>query len=173
VSARIESIEPLANGTTTICPRGETEALVVSFSPLNAYLFVYGSLRQDAGHGMHHLLAAHDASLVGPATVRGELYTLGEYSGLVPRSDTTDRVRGELYELEAADVERALNALDDYEGLGDESSPPHEYRRELLPVEIGDGRQVKAWAYVLNRSVEGLERIRSGDFVAWRRSRRT
>lgn len=139
-------------------------------SALNAYVFVYGTLRRDAGHDMHHVLAAH-ASLVGSATVRGELYTLGEYSGLIPRSDTTDRVRGELYEIEPAGVERALRALDDYEGLGEKSLPPHEYRREMLPVEVDDGRQVDAWAYVLNRSLEGLERIDSGDFVAWRRSR--
>ncbi len=136
----------------------------------NRYLFVYGTLREDAGHEMYHVLARH-ASFVGVATVRGELYSLGEYPGLVPRSDAADLVTGELYEIRPDEVERTLSVLDDYEGLGEEDAQSYEYRRELVPVTLNDGRQVHAWAYVLNRSLEGLGRIRSGDFAEWRRSR--
>jgi len=135
----------------------------------NRNLFVYGTLREDAGHEMYHILARH-ASFVGEATVRGELYSLGEYPGFVPRQDKADLVKGELYEISTDALEHTLSLLDDYEGLGQGDPLPHEYRRELVPVTLDDGRQLDAWAYVVNRSLEGLERIRSGDFAEWRKS---
>lgn len=136
----------------------------------NRYLFVYGTLREDAGHEMYHVLAQH-AVYVGAATVRGELYSLGDYPGLVPRPDTTDVIKGEVYEIRNEALERTLTVLDDYEGLGPEDPLPHEYRRELVHVTLGDGRQLEAWAYVVNRPLEGLGRIHSGDFAEWRKSR--
>lgn len=136
----------------------------------NRYLFVYGTLREDVGHEMYDVLARY-AVFVSAATVRGELYSLGEYPGLVPRQDATDVIKGELYEIDTDALEHALATLDDYEGLGPEDPLPHEYRRELVPVALDDGRQVDAWAYVVNRSLEGLGRIRSGDFSEWRKSR--
>ena len=136
----------------------------------NRYLFVYGTLREDVGHEMYHVLASH-AVFVGAATVRGELYSLGEYPGLVPSQDTTDLIKGELYEIGTDALEHTLSVLDDYEGLGPGDPLPHEYRRELVPVTLDDGRHLDAWAYVVNRSLEGLGRIRSGDFAEWRKSR--
>jgi gamma-glutamylcyclotransferase (GGCT)/AIG2-like uncharacterized protein YtfP len=47
---------------------------------------------------------------------------------------------------------------------------PHEYRRDLIPVMLDDGSQLDAWAYVLQRSPRGLQRIHSGDFVEWYKS---
>ncbi len=136
----------------------------------NRYLFVYGTLREDVGNEMYHVLAKH-AVLVGAATVRGELYNLGEYPGLVPRQHTADQIKGELYEIGTDALEHTLSVLDDYEGVGPEDPLPHEYRRELVHVTLDNGRQLDAWAYVLNRSIEGLGRIRSGDFAEWRGSR--
>jgi gamma-glutamylcyclotransferase (GGCT)/AIG2-like uncharacterized protein YtfP len=107
---------------------------------------------------MSGVLAKH-ALLLGAGTVRGELYNLGEYPGLVLRRDTTSLVKGELYEISAAWLESTLRVLDEYEGLGVGSPLPHEYRRELVTVTLGDGRQLQAWAYVLNRSLEGLRRM--------------
>jgi len=127
------------------------------------FLFVYGTLRADAGHATHHVLAEH-ARFAGPATVRGALYSLGEYPGLVPQPDAEALVAGELYEIHADALEYTLSVLDAYEGLGPAQSPPHEYRREPVPVILRDGRQLTAWTYVLNRPLDGLRRIHSGDF---------
>ncbi len=135
----------------------------------NQYLFVYGTLRKDAGHEMYHFLASH-ASFVGVAAVRGNLYSLGEYPGIVPCQDTVDLVKGELYEIGTDALEDTLDLLDDYEGIGQEDPLSHEYRQELVPVILNDGCQMDAWTYVLNRSLEGLRRIHSGDFVKWRKS---
>ena len=136
----------------------------------NRYLFVYGTLRKDAGHEMYDVLASH-ASFVGIGTIRGDLYSLGEYPGLIPCQDTVNLVKGELYEIGTDMLEQTLGLLDDYEGIGQEDPLPHEYRRELLPVILDDDRQLEAWAYVLNRGLEGLSQIRSGDFIEWRKSR--
>jgi len=136
----------------------------------NQYLFVYGTLRESAGHSMHAVLA-RSAAFAGRATVRGTLYSLGEYPGLVPSQDGTELVQGEVYEIEEAAVERTLAIFDDYEGLGPGDPLPHQYRRELVTTVLDDGRKVSAWAYILNRPLEGLRRIDSGDFVEWRRLR--
>jgi gamma-glutamylcyclotransferase (GGCT)/AIG2-like uncharacterized protein YtfP len=134
-------------------------------------LFVYGTLREAAGHELHKVLETNAMSL-GQGTVRGELYDLGGYPGLVHDRDATGVVKGEAYEIDADRLAPTLRVLDEYEGLsvGDRSS--REYRRALVPVTLDDGRPVDAWAYVVCRSLEGLTRIWSGDFVTWRASRR-
>jgi gamma-glutamylcyclotransferase (GGCT)/AIG2-like uncharacterized protein YtfP len=135
----------------------------------NRYLFVYGTLRRDAEHEMYDVLISH-ASFVGIATVRGALYSMGEYPGLVHSQDTMNLVKGELYAIATDMLEPTLGLLDDYEGIGQEAPLPHKYRRELLPVILDHNRQLEAWAYVL-KGLEGLSQIRSGDFVEWRQSR--
>jgi gamma-glutamylcyclotransferase (GGCT)/AIG2-like uncharacterized protein YtfP len=135
----------------------------------NRHLFVYGTLRKDAEHEMHSVLT-NQALFVGIVTVRGDLYSLGEYPGLVPCQDTVNLIKGELYAIGTDVLEHTLGLLDDYEGISQEDPLPHEYRRELLPVILDDDCQVEAWAYVLNRQIEGLSQIRSGDFVEWRKS---
>ena len=125
------------------------------------HLFVYGTLRSDVGHAMHSVLTA-DAALVGRATVAGELYWLREFAALVARDGATTTVTGEVYEIRADAVERLLTTLDQYEGISD---PAHdEYRRDIVTATVSGGRTLRAWAYVLNRSAGGLQRIASGDY---------
>jgi gamma-glutamylcyclotransferase (GGCT)/AIG2-like uncharacterized protein YtfP len=121
-------------------------------------LFVYGTLRATAGHRMHEVLSQH-AAFLGLGTVRGELYSLGDYPALLPRPDAAALVEGELYEIHADALESALSVLDAYEGLTAADPPPREYRREMVLVVLADGRQLPAWAYVLNRSADGLESL--------------
>lgn len=134
------------------------------------YLFVYGTLREDAGHEMFRVLA-QNASLLSDATVRGSLYSLGEYPALVADEEVRSTVHGEVYQLDDRSLDRTLALLDDYEGLAPSDPEPHEYRRELVWATLPNGRRIRAWAYVFNRPVDGLARIESGDFAEWRRSR--
>jgi pyruvate carboxylase len=134
-------------------------------------LFVYGTLRDDPGHEMFHVLA-RNAKFVGEATVAGRLYDLGEYPGLVLSSERTDRVKGELYRLSEATAGNTLSVLDDYEGMGPSEPTPHEYRRALVTAYLTDGKSSTAWAYILDRPSTSLPRIMSGDFSEWRSSRR-
>lgn len=132
-------------------------------------IFVYGTLREDPSHEVSHLLA-RNASLVGEASVRGRLFDLGSYPGMALSDTPGESVRGELYEIKRNRLQAVLHLLDEYEGCGPPSPPPHEYRREVVEVRIHTGATVKAWVYVLNGPTDDLEPIDSGDYVAWRAS---
>lgn len=134
------------------------------------HLFVYGTLRKNLAHEMHGVLA-RAACLVGEATVRGALYDLGAYPGLVVAGAGKERVTGELYALDPRGAQAALEALDAYEGCSAADPEPHEYRREVLTVRIPDGSEIAAWSYLLNRSHAGLTPVPGGDYVAWIRGR--
>jgi gamma-glutamylcyclotransferase (GGCT)/AIG2-like uncharacterized protein YtfP len=131
-------------------------------------IFVYGTLRRALGHEMHRVLA-RGAHFVGEATVRGALYDLGAYPGLVTQGDHLDCVSGEVYALAPDNAEATLALLDAYEGCANSDPEPHEYRRAIVQVRFDDGSQRDAWTYLLNRSHAGLQRIPGGDYVAWRR----
>lgn len=124
-------------------------------------LFVYGTLRNGLGHPMARLLARF-ASHVGPARMRGRLYSFGAYPGLVLTNHPACRVRGDLYRMyRPADL---LRVLDDYEECADHYLRPHEYRRELAPAEQ-PGRTHMAWVYVYNWKTTGRRLIANGDFL--------
>ena len=143
--------------------------MVDSTASLN--LFVYGTLRDDPAHEVFRVLA-RNAEFIGEATVSGRLYDLGEYPGLVLSPGGPDRVKGELYRLNESTAGSTLTVLDDYEGMGPSDPLPHEYRRALVTADLADGRSMTAWAYILDRPSTALPRIMSGDFSAWRSSRR-
>ena len=90
------------------------------------------------------------ARVVGRGTVRGTLYHLGEYPGLV-ESDGDARVPGVILEL---DDDAALARLDRYEGV-DEGL----YVRRLVAVARDDGAVDEAWIYFYARPVAGRQRI--------------
>jgi gamma-glutamylcyclotransferase (GGCT)/AIG2-like uncharacterized protein YtfP len=133
------------------------------------YLFAYGTLRKACGHEMHRVLE-HAARCIGKATVRGALYDLGSYPGLVIAGDDVELVRGEVYALDPDRAQATLADLDRYEGCAAADPEPHEYRRETARVTLDDGTELAAVTYVLNRSHAGLTRIPGGDYVAWRQS---
>lgn len=96
------------------------------------------------------MLGPAAGDVVGPGTVPGALYDLGEYPGLV---DTADggRVPGLVVALPDA---AALARLDAYEGVDDGLYT----RREML-VALVDGGACPAWVYVYARSVASRRRL--------------
>ncbi|MBX9927861.1 MAG: gamma-glutamylcyclotransferase [Gemmatimonadaceae bacterium] len=141
----------------------------MTLSPLS--LFVYGTLREDDTHEMYRVLA-RAGRFVGDGWVAGELYDLGDYPGMVASELSHSRVSGELYELRPESAESSLATLDDFEGLAPSDPAPRDYSRRLVAVHLAGGATTLAWAYILTRPTEGLTRIASGDYLAWRRSRR-
>lgn len=123
-------------------------------------LFVYGTLRRSAGHPMHTVLR-ENASLLGPARVRGVLVVVGSYPGLVLDAGA-GWVHGELYRLRDPVV---LVPLDDYEGAGPLDPEPREYRRVRATVQPLEGGEQEAWVYEYARPIDGLPIIASGDFL--------
>jgi gamma-glutamylcyclotransferase (GGCT)/AIG2-like uncharacterized protein YtfP len=127
------------------------------------YLFVYGTLRQNANHPMHQLLVQHSC-FVAMAHYQARLCQVDYYPGAVPSNNAADQVVGELYQL--IQPEHLLSALDNYEECGPGFGQPQEYRREQQSVIAENGDSVIAWVYVYNRSTKGLRLIQSGDFLA-------
>jgi gamma-glutamylcyclotransferase (GGCT)/AIG2-like uncharacterized protein YtfP len=125
-------------------------------------VFVYGTLMSGFDHPMSRLLAA-GADLLGPATVRGRLFMITHYPGLLHSDDAGDVVHGELYRLR--DVDKLMAALDDYECVGEGHETPTLYVREVVPVTLRDGRVIEAWTYIYNRRVDEAKRIVSGKFL--------
>jgi gamma-glutamylcyclotransferase (GGCT)/AIG2-like uncharacterized protein YtfP len=120
-------------------------------------LFTYGTLRRGAP--MHALLEGA-ARYLGIATFRGRLWDLGAYPGVTDSRAGGGRVRGELYELAAADAERQrlLDLLDRYEGEA--------FERAEREITSGDGERRTAYLYLFQGSTREARRIRSGDYVA-------
>ncbi|HEU4882105.1 MAG TPA: gamma-glutamylcyclotransferase family protein [Longimicrobium sp.] len=128
------------------------------------HLFVYGTLRSDAGGAMHARLM-HGAQRVGPASIRGRLYHAGRYPAAVASDDAADRITGELYAIDAAAAGRLLASLDAYEAI-DEAHPALSlFRRTIVAAEREDGMRVPAWVYLYNRPVDSLPRVTSGDWL--------
>jgi len=134
---------------------------------LTPYLFVYGTLRSDSHISRSDLLSKATV-LISKGFVRGQLYDLGWYPGLVPSENSADRVYGEIYKME--DSEQVLPGLDEYEGCSPQFPEPHEYRREILIAQQPEGRKLKVWTYIYNHSTDDKKLIQSGDFIQYTQS---
>jgi len=122
---------------------------------------VYGSLMSGL-----HLEDAPDMGghleLVGPCTIRGRLYDLGDYPGLVPGVGT---VVGELYRLRlglaGCQLAEALRLLDAYERYDERDLPGSLYTRRVARLAQPD---VDAWVYFLNRAPGARPRVPHGNW---------
>jgi gamma-glutamylcyclotransferase (GGCT)/AIG2-like uncharacterized protein YtfP len=132
------------------------------------YLFVYGTLRQGAGHPMHRILARHAVPL-GKATWQGRLYRIGWYPGAVASNSPGDLVHGEVFRLHRPRL--VLPPLDRFENCGPGMPQPTEFERRRYTVRLSNGSTLSAWIYVYNLPVANRMRIAGGDFLARRRRR--
>ena len=118
-------------------------------------LFVYGTLKRRAPSSPHRLLRS--ARFASRASMRGRLYDLGEYPGLVRGQAGGHRVFGELYELPPDTAIETLRALDQYEGRA--------FSRERVYVTLPSGRRRAAWTYVLRRAPRSAPTLASGRYT--------
>ena len=124
-------------------------------------VFVYGSLRRGNAGAMS--VRFPDATYVAEGRVRGSLYDLGEYPGLV-LDGAASFVSGEVYEVD----DDTLYRLDEFELTSD-------YSRKQVEVEHGS-EHTDCWIYVPERDAEffaDCELIKSGDWIAHVRSRQS
>lgn len=126
------------------------------------YLFVYGTLRRDSNSEMYHLLARY-GQFVGDASCQGKLYMVDYYPGLVPSDNPRDVVYGEVYKLSCPDI--VLSRLDDYEECSPKCSKPTEFVRRKENVQTKCDEVITAWVYIYDRPTDGLQLIKSGDFL--------
>jgi len=118
------------------------------------YFFAYGTLRRAAP--MHELLGA-SARYVCDAVFQGRLWDLGAFPGVTDSRSRSDRVQGELYQLEESEREALLDTLDRYEGDA--------FERAEREVVTAGGERATAYLYVFLGSTRGARRIESGDYV--------
>jgi gamma-glutamylcyclotransferase (GGCT)/AIG2-like uncharacterized protein YtfP len=128
-------------------------------------LFIYGSLLSRGVN--HHLLLEQGAIPYSlNASIKGELYLIEWYPGLVLQENKT--VIGEVYQLN--DPEKAFTYLDEYEGADDSKNP--EYERVIVPVKVDD-RFVECWTYIYLHPVDRSSLIPNGDFISHLNSKKS
>ncbi len=120
------------------------------------FLFVYGTLKRNAGHIAHRKLQSW-AQYVSEATFQGRLYRVSWYPAAVPSQVPGEIVPGEIYRL--SDPPHLLRQLDRYEGCVGKAS---EYERCECSVRLPGGDSLCAWIYLYRRATDGLDRIESG-----------
>jgi len=130
---------------------------------------VYGTLRAGEINDISQAAARHDIAeptLLGTATVRGYLFDFGAYPGLV-LDEAGPPVCGDVYEIDP-DLIAVLDEIEEIypgvEGL---------FVAREVTVEV-DGAALACRFYpVTKHAVKGLPEIRSGDWVAHRRAKKT
>src|SRR5262249_44885157 len=106
---------------------------------VDAYLFVYGTLRPEAGHKMGQFLARR-GRLLGPARAPGRLLDLGRFPGMSAARADNEWVHGVVYELD--DPAATLALLDRHEGCAPESPQPWWFERALRRATLASGTEV-------------------------------
>jgi gamma-glutamylcyclotransferase (GGCT)/AIG2-like uncharacterized protein YtfP len=124
-------------------------------------LFVYGTLRRSF-QNPHARLLSEKAIFLGEARIRGRLYHVRDFPGVLLSPKPNEWVIGELYDLR--DPAPMLATLDEYEGGNPVDQSP-EFQRVITTALLEGGAALPAWVYVYNWPVAEERRILSGDFL--------
>lgn len=130
---------------------------------MSNYLFVYGTLMTGFDNPFAKKLHAQ-AELVGEGQVRGKLYQITSYPGLLHSLDPADQVFGQVLELQG-DTEELFVVLDEYEAANTPNPEEDHYSRELIEVKVGE-RVLECWSYIYLKPVDENKRIVSGRFTS-------
>lgn len=124
------------------------------------YLFVYGTLKRNFDNPFSRQL--QDASAyISEGAFTGCLYLVSWFPAAIYRPGSPLQVHGEIYRMN--DPARLLPVLDEYEDV--HADPAQSlYVRSIIPVLSSDKRIFNCWAYLYNRSAEGLQQLYGGRF---------
>jgi gamma-glutamylcyclotransferase (GGCT)/AIG2-like uncharacterized protein YtfP len=125
---------------------------------MNKHLvFVYGTLRRGGVRAMPEILP--DAEFIGRAGVRGSIYDLGAYPGLL-LDESNSLVTGEVYEVD----DEILHKLDEIEASSS-------YGRKQVEVSLGD-RKMTCWIYAPDaKSYPHRPLIALGDWIEYAKTK--
>lgn len=110
-------------------------------------LFVYGTLHPDAAPSEVRADVKR-FRLEGRGTVRGKLYDLGEYPGLILEKRGAEDVSGHIFSIPPEP--ELLERLDRYEEYDPNSPSSSLFVRKLVQVKRDNGSTERCWIYVLN-----------------------
>ncbi len=123
--------------------------------PQQQHVFVYGTLRQGEANDINRLRPA--PRLLGPARIRGALYNLGAYPGVILGGEGW--VQGEVYAI-TPELEQQLDVIEEVAPV-----PSGEYTRRHLDVEV-PGQTLHCLVYEIHPArVRGCALIDSGDWL--------
>ncbi len=119
------------------------------------HVFVYGTLRRGQVNDINRLQPA--PLYLGLARIRGTLYDLGPYPGVVLGG--MDWVQGEVYAI-TPELEHQLDLIEEVAPV-----PSGEYARRQVELEV-DGRPLRCLVYEIDvQRVQGGVRIGTGDWL--------
>jgi gamma-glutamylcyclotransferase (GGCT)/AIG2-like uncharacterized protein YtfP len=113
---------------------------------------VYGTLRRGSQNA-YALALAENARFISHARIRGRLYRVAHYPGLVSPQSENDWVTGDIFERVNS---KMFEQLDDYEG--------DDYVRQLSQVTMENGQLTSVYVYLYQKAITDLEWIQSGDW---------
>jgi len=133
------------------------------------YLFLYGSLLTGTPDRLLNKQVRRLLRHAPTATIQARLYNLGHYPGVIPSAARTDRVYGRVITLANPRLLRQLDRYEDY--IADEPAKS-EFIRILMPAQLLPSRKYSdCWVYTYNGDISGKQRILSGDYVRYKRTR--
>ena len=133
-------------------------------------LFLYGSLLTGTPDRQLNKKVRRLLRHAQPAVIQARLYNLGRYPGVVASTSTTDRVYGWIITQGGHRLIRQLDRYEDY-FAGDHKKS--EFIRILMQAkQLPSQRPIECWVYVYNHHISGKQRIKSGDYMRFRRARR-
>jgi len=113
-------------------------------------IFLYGTLRP--GHAPREIAdAVSRLRRIGLGTVRGRLYHLGAYPGVV-LDDSDSEVRGEVFAVPAPET---LAQMDTYEGFYPRDAAASLFLRVKTAVALEGGASEACWIYIYNGPLPG------------------
>ncbi len=124
--------------------------------PTPQLVFVYGTLRRG---GSNHFRMA-GAEWIAPGTVRGRLYRIDWYPGLV-LDDAGEEIHGEVYSVGP----ELLSALDVFEGLSAGEIEGSEYRRVETTVMPRNSQPLTTWIWEWLGITHESQRLTDGDWL--------
>lgn len=122
---------------------------------MNQHLFVYGTLMSHT-RTEKALRLGREADLVGPATIRGLLYRISWYPGLV---EGDGRVHGEVHRLK--DPAASLVWLDAYESIVP-GRADNEYERVERIIDLDQGGSLTTWVYFYRADISAANPVADG-----------
>jgi gamma-glutamylcyclotransferase (GGCT)/AIG2-like uncharacterized protein YtfP len=133
-------------------------------------LFLYGSLLTGTSDRRLNKKVRRLLRHAQPAVIQARLYNLGRYPGVVASTSAADRVYGWIITQKS---HRFIRQLDHYEDYYANDHNKSEFIRVLMQAkQLPSQRPIDCWVYVYNRHISGKQRIKSGDYMRFRRARR-
>ena len=125
-------------------------------------LFVYGTLLQNDNPFAAYL--SKNSAYISAGKIKGSLYDIGEYPGLIITGNNRGYVYGSIYRL--LHPTKNLKIIDEYEGVGPDQEQPNLYTRQIVQIQNEAG-VIDAWVYLYNLPVDGLPIISSGNYIEY------